>query len=285
MERHTRRRLSGGIVLAAVALATLAVGHHQPQRGIFALIGGKATSVARLRTQAAPGGATIAHIRLYESDGTTPILDFRDAMERTMHIVVVRDDFVTFAHVHPHFDATTGTFTQTLTHLDPNHRYYLYADTTPTGMRQQVFRFALHRAVLPAVAPAETLDASPTTQPAGPYRITLAKTTVPADLATTLAVTVRERGRPAKDLEAYLGAAAHAVFIDTATLGYYHVHPTLRGTSAAQAMADAMRGHPQSGPLLELAVPPLRAGAYKLWLQVRKRGGTVYTADFTLVAH
>ena len=81
-------------------------------------------------------------VQQFAMGSTAPILDYDVEMQRTMHMVVVRDDFATFKHLHPAFNTGTGTFSQAFT-KEPNHRYYVYADTTPHGLSQQVFRFTM----------------------------------------------------------------------------------------------------------------------------------------------
>jgi hypothetical protein len=193
-----------------------------------------------------------------------------------MHLIVVRDDFATFAHIHPTFDATTGIFSQPFTR-EANHRYYVYADTTPHGIGQQVFRFTLESDGPPAnLQP--SLGVSPASTTVGPYTVTLARTTLAASRPQTLDVSVLEDGKPASDLHTYLGAAAHAVFINTSTLAYVHVHPMVRGATMTMGMSGP------AGPLMQMTLPALPAGVYKLWLQFRGAGNQLYTAPFTLLS-
>ena len=108
-----------------------------------------------------------------------PILNYDVDMERVMHLVVVRDDFATFAHLHPDYDAATGTFWQDFT-KDPNHRYYVYADSTPQGYGEQVFRFTLQSSG-PVAPSAPALAVSPKTVTVGPYTVALSKAALPAN--------------------------------------------------------------------------------------------------------
>ena len=116
--------------------------------------------------------------------------------------------------------------------------------------------------------------------------MTLGTTSLPAGSAQKLNVTILKDGKPADDLGAYLGAAAHCVFINTQSLAYIHVHPSVRGAGMVMNMnSDAkmeMSGGP-AGPLLEMSLPGLPSGLYKLWVQFRG-GDKVYTAPFTLRA-
>jgi hypothetical protein len=280
VEGRTRCRVSGA--LAALTLAASLAGAANAsvggarQSGIFALLGGTPKIFSQFWTEHGQGLTVTLKIRQYQIDGKTPILKYDVDMQKLIHLVVVRDDFATFAHIHPAFDATTGTFSQPFT-KEANHRYYVYADTMPHGIGQQVFRFTLESDGPPAnLQP--SLGVSPASTTVGPYTVTLARTTLAASRPQTLDVSISENGKPASDLHTYLGAAAHAVFINTATLAYVHVHPMVRGTSMTMGMAGP------AGPLMQMTVPGLPAGVYKLWLQFRGAGSQVYTAPFTLLS-
>ncbi len=285
MESRAGRRLKSALVatnlalLAAVGAAVASVGPIE-QEGVFALLGGTPKIAARFRAEHASGLTATLEIRQFTLDGKTPIRDYDIDMEKLMHLIVVRDDFATFAHVHPLFDATTGTFSQVFT-KEPNHRYYVFADTTPRGIGRQVFRFTIESDGPVAETPSAFAPSSPAVA-AGPYAVTLSTTTLPANRASRLNVTVLKNGAPARDLSTYLGAAAHAVFIGTSTLEYVHVHPAVRG---AGMMSGAMSAAAMdlAGPLMTMVVPPLPAGTYKLWLEFRG-SDQLYTAPFTMLA-
>ena len=278
MESSARRRLSGVIVATALAIATGA-GAAKAADGTFALLGGAPKIVARFSATYGAGNTVTVKIRQFLLDGATPILKYDADMQKLMHIIVVRDDFATFAHVHPGFDAASGTFTQVL-RMEPKHRYYVYADTTPHGVGQQVFRFPIG---LPYLASRPSSSASPKSVAAGPYTVTLAGTTLQPDRATNLALDVYENGKPARDLSTYLGAAAHAVFVNTLTLEYVHVHPAERGAPMAMGANETMEMPARTGAGMQIPVPPLSPGVYKLWIEFRGEGGGVYTAPFTML--
>jgi hypothetical protein len=257
-------------------------------RGTFALLQGTPKLVSELR--ASPGGDTTAHfkIRQFEPDGSSPILDYTIDMEMLMHVIVVRDDFLTFEHLHPAFDASTGTFSQAFT-KERNHRYYVFADSEPKGLGQQVFRFTLPSdgPIMTGMVPSM---ASTPSIAAGPYVVTLSATTLPANTAQSLELTITKNGQPAKDLGTYLGAAAHVVFINVATLTYVHVHPHVAGSSASAAppmaqsagmpmdMADAQ----VAGPMMKMDLPALPSAPYKVWVQFRGANDKLFTAPFTV---
>ena len=295
MEGRTRSRLIGIVAMpafAACAIASVAasVGTAQ-QRGVFALLGGTQKIASRLWVNHAAGLSVTLNVRQFAVGAPapgkepTPIFDYEIDMQKLMHLVVVRDDFATFAHLHPTFDPKTGTFSQRFT-KQPNHRYYIYADTTPRGIGQQVFRFTIESDGPLALRRPATASAA--TSFVAPYSVTISGTTLPANQARTLGLTILERGRPATDLSTYLGAAAHAVFINTATLTYVHLHPMVGGSQTMAMGANMeMSGNakPQAGPHLQMTVPALPAGIYRLWIEFSGANNRVYTAPFTVLVH
>jgi hypothetical protein len=273
------------LILAAILLTSVAAAGRIEQAGTFALLGGTPKIVSKFWAQHAQGLTATLKVRQLQTDGKTPILNYDVDMQHLMHLIVVRDDFATFAHYHPAFDATTGTFQQQFT-KEPNHRYYVYADSMPHGIGQQVFRFTLESDGSVAATKPPVAASSPDAK-AGPYIVILQKTNVPANSPQSLDLTVVSGDDPATDLVPYLGAPAHCVLIDTATLQYVHVHPRLRGegTPSSKSMAQQMTGPQKAGPFMKLDLPALPAGTYKTWVQIAGGAGLkVYTAAFTIAA-
>lgn len=286
MESRTKRRLSGLLVTALVVALTGDLASAKPARveqtGVFALLGGTPRIVSKFWVSHPNGRSGTLNVRQFHLDGQSPILEYEVDMKHLMHLVIVRDDFATFAHVHPEYDTQTGTFWQGFT-AEPNHRYYIFADTMPRGVGQQVFRFTLDDDSSGSFARV-AFTPSLREAPAGPYVVRLSNTTLPANRARNLNITVLKGGEPAADLVPYLGAAAHVVFINTSTLSYVHVHPMLRGdkSEAGSAMNMPMGPSGKAGPLMQTTLPPLPAGYYKVWIQIMG-GDTVYTAPFTIL--
>jgi hypothetical protein len=275
----TLRRVSGA--LAAVALAALAAGVLRAsvgppeQRGIFALLGGTPKILSEFWAVQGTGLSATLQIRQLALNGKTPILNYDADMEKLIHLVVVRDDFATFAHLHPTFEASTGIFAQRFT-KEPNHRYYVYADTVPRHLGQQVFRFTMESDG-PAAAYKLATTPSSTSSLVAPYTVTLGRTTLAANQAQTLSITIFEGGRPARNLGTYLGALAHAIFINISTLEYAHVHAMARGSTMSMGVSA------QPGPFMQMTLPPFPPGTYKLWIQFSGARGLVYTAPFTIL--
>ncbi len=248
----------------------------------FALLGGSQHIDANV-TATFPNAHT-AHVLIIQKmhGSTTTVRRYDSAMTQLMHVVIVSTDYTQFLHVHPHFDPETGAFTQQFP-IDPSKSYLVYADSTPTGLGQQVLRFSLPSAHVSASRPVSRTESARAAD-AGPDRVTLATTTISAGKGQDIGLEITTNGKPTQGLQPYLGAAGHAVFINVSTLEYVHVHPTLRG----QSMDDDMGNMPHmkkdvAGPHLVLHVPPLPAGTYKLWFQFRD-AEALRVAPFTIIA-
>jgi hypothetical protein len=286
VEGPTRRGLSG--ILALCALFACAAGVVQAakskpsQAGTFALIAGNATSVAALRTTVSNGALNVK-VKQFQPDAKTVILNYDMDMTRPGHFFIVRDDFATFEALNPDQDVTTGTLLKTVTDLDPAHRYYLYADTIPTGMTQQGFRFVLQGDVPAAAATAASIGASTPTVTVGQYTITADTVTLAANTPAKFKMTVRENGKVSGTIQPYLGADGHVVLVNTRTLAYANLYVLPQGIGETKAMQAAQGGNPQSGPYMQVSLPALPAGTYKMWLQFRGSATKIFTAPFTIV--
>ena len=274
MARPSIGRVIAGAALALGLCATAAAS--SVQNGTFALPDGRALVRAELTVRPNGAAANRLDIAQYAPDSQVPIADYRADQTKLMHLVLVRDDFAGFQHVHPRFAG--GHFTVDVT-LDAGHRYYAYSDSLPSRYPQQVFRF-----VLQAGAPPHTVNTSisPGNKriAAGPYDVALSTVHLRAGRAANVPVRITRNGRIASDVHPYLGAAAHAVFIDTQSLAYVHVHPMTSGSMSG--MEDMKLNDSDTLPgEMTLMVPPLKAGLYKLWLQFRGGKG-LYAAPFTL---
>ncbi len=265
MDGFARTGLS---LVAALAMSA-------PVTGSFALLGGTPKVTAQMRVRQT-GGKTSLDVYQLEGDSKTPVVKYDLDMTKLMHMIVITDDFSTFMHVHPAFNARTGHFTIALP-LNPSREYIVYADTDPAGDGQQVFRFlipAQHTTAVtvpagqPTNEPIAATTPSPQTLTAGPYTVQM-HTAFPAASMQMLPLTIQRNGKPATDLHTYLGAAAHAVFINTADLSYVHVHPMINGKMGT------------AGPKMTMHVPPLPVGTYRVWLQF-EGGSKLYTVPFTI---
>lgn len=263
--------------------------------GSFALAGVPRASDATLRYRANAGNAVALEIAL-RAHGR-PLRAFDVEMTKRMHLIAIDRDFSSFVHVHPRVDPG-GTFSIDLAVPHPG-RYVVYADTTPHGIGQQVFRFDVSIGTKrnAAYAPPPT-DSHATTSRNGAYTVRLDSLALRAGRESRIGITISKGGTLATDLRSYLGGAAHAVFIETKTLEYLHVHPSAERDAHARTgmeAMDAMAGMHDMRDMMPLAsdahvdgklalhVNAPHPGRYKLWLQYRGVDG-LHVAPFTLVA-
>ncbi|HEY4441290.1 MAG TPA: hypothetical protein VGN14_12600 [Candidatus Elarobacter sp.] len=258
-------------------------------KGAFALQLGHAQADAFLVSQAT-GAPPRAHLDLWMTrpGEDTPITAYTVAMTKRIHLIVISDDFRTFLHLHPvlgsdgHFRLDTA--------LPRPARYLVYADAVPEGLNQQVFRFTLDAGGAGA-KPRDLTERAATAHVDG-YDVSLAQTHVHAFREVALAVRIARSGRPARDLHPYLGALAHAVFVDAGDLSYVHVHAAARDTGMSElpAMSEMpgmneppLRDNATIAPSMVLRFALPQRGTYKLWLQFRG-GGSLHVAPFVLEA-
>jgi hypothetical protein len=126
----------------------------------------------------------------------------------------------------------------------------------------------------------------------GPYDVILSSNVLNVRGESRIAIHVLKNGKPAPDMQTYLGAAAHAVFLDARDLSYVHAHPMpLDPPGGATTMP--MNGMPMSDAAMSSDVVPSAAmalharvdepGTYALWLQFRA-GGQLHVAPFVVTA-
>ena len=186
--------------------------------------------------------------------------------ERPFHLFIVSDDLEVFAHEHPVPDCD-GTLSLDWTFPRPGF-YRLVADFVPAGAAPQL----LGRVVatsdttrsIDAGIPAPAVDLA--AKVAGSTTVAFDATGATAGQPSRLVLrfTDTTTGLPVKDLEPWLGAAAHVVVARPGLTDVSHLHP-----------AD------QNDGLVALdALFPV-AGVYRLWAQFQ-RGGIVQTVSFTL---
>jgi len=237
-----------------------------------------------------------------------PITKYETELTKQLHVIAISDDFKAFLHDHVTQAGKDGHLRLNMTFLHPG-LYHVYADSTPTGLGQQVLRFDL--AVGTAQASRKNPDLATTGLEGadGPYSVRLDPLDLSAGKETELMLHIQKQGRPATDLHPFLGVAAHAVLIDTDDLSYLHVHPSPGAGEAPAGTAHHMEGMQGTGhmnmpgmggpggmnmgqmpampasakvdPDLSLHLTPPKSGTYALWIQF-VGGAEVRTVPFVL---
>ena len=217
-------------------------------------------------TKPQPGFPTRLTLALRRADNRM-VSDFAVVHTKKLHLIIVSRDLSFFDHVHPILQAD-GRFTLDYTFTNSGE-YLLYADLTPAGDRNQVFRLPVTVAGNPSAAPPLVVTPAQA-RLFGPYRVALAVSPEPLQSRdeTFLTFTVSENGVPVTDLEPFLGAGGHCVVLSENTENYLHSHP-----------ADSRAA--RFGPSVTFHTVFPRPGKYKVWGQFLHHGKPL-TADFVV---
>lgn len=238
------------------------------------------------REVSAGAPATLA-FTVKNSSGET-VRDLAIVHEKPMHLLVVSDDLSEFYHIHPD-QQTDGSYR--VAHTFPNGgRYKLYADFTPPGGAQVVDHFDLQVSGTPRPRVALTPDRTMTKTVDGlrvrmsPSRELRAGQELMLDFAAFDART----GRPATDLQNYLGELAHFVIISEDMTDFLHAHPMARGAEGHGGHGDSNAAPHAHGNATQRGTSEVsahttfpRAGLYKVWAQFQ-RNNQVITVPFVI---
>jgi hypothetical protein len=238
-----------------------------------------------LKATAATGNPLEQHIDIWMTmpHSAVPIKQYQVEMTKKLHLVIVSDDFKTFLHVHPAL-SPSGHFVIEQQFPCPG-TYLVYADALPNDLNHQVFRFKMDIGHPSAPTPRDLPSTGMGVQ-AGPYEVDLSTVRIHAGRMEMVDISVLKNGVPAKDLRPYLGAPAHAVFLNAKDLSYVHVHP-MAGDMMSMDMSKPMPELPENAPVsgdMMLHIALREAGTYKLWLQFRGASDKLYIAEFTILA-
>jgi hypothetical protein len=212
-----------------------------------------------------------------------------------MHLFIVRmPDMKAFWHLHP--DQTQpGDFAQNLP-IIPEGQYKLYADIVHhTGFPEtQVATVNLPSIAGEALSGDDSgafdlVAAEKAAQLSDGYRLVWERDDKPFKANSPYWFRFRvedKNGKPASDLEPYMGMAGHAVFLSTDGNTFAHVHPAGSVSMAAVKLAEAgsagmgNMNHQPMGPEVSFPYGFPKPGDYRIFVQV-KRAGKVETGEFS----
>ena len=196
---------------------------------------------------------------IVDCDGNA-VTDFEPEQGKLLHLIVVRTDFTGYEHLHPARGAG-GTWSVKVP-AAPAGTYRAIADFVLDGRKYVVGTTlvrpgAARRVALAPPRLAATVDG---------YDIELQRPAVlEAGEEAQMTFRITRDGRPATDLEPYLGAYGHLVALHAPDLAYSHVHPDGEDRSSGAITFD-----------VELDEP----GPHRLFLQFQT-AGRVHTVAFT----
>jgi len=205
------------------------------------------------------GRKTLLALKVLDAQGM-PVTKFDRDQTKLMHLIVVRDDFTGYQHIHPVL-GSGGRFTVPLVLPAPG-RYRAIADFTTARKR---YALGVNITAPGRVAAAPLPPPSSTTTADG-YDIQFDHGPLKPGGSAKLTFTVRRAGKPVRALQPYLGAFGHLVALRKPDLAYSHVHPVAHNAAGGTVTFDA-----------EFA----SAATYRLFLQFRA-AGRVHTAPFTV---
>jgi hypothetical protein len=215
--------------------------------------------LAPLSQTVTAGATTTWRFRIIGCDGS-PVRHFDRENTKLLHLIVVRTDLAGYQHLHPTLESA-GTFAVEL-HIARPGTYRAITDFVTDG-RKYVLGTNLS-----ATGPVHSLPLAPPALQgsADGYRVELQR---PAQLIAgqeaQLTFRITRHGRPAEDLQPYLGSYGHLVALHASELSYSHVHPN--GVDRA------------SGAITFGTELPER-GNYRMFLQFRTHDH-VHTVGFT----
>ena len=315
-KRAKRRGRIAGTIAAALAILVVMLGNSW--WGAEAALYGRYVYKPLEATGAVtPDGRLVLTLRDPGWIGSRRLDDFVADHDHLMHLFVVSPTLDRLWHLHP-AETATATFEQRLPDMPPG-QYELFADLVhATGVSETVVAQlqtpAFQGAPLAGDDSAFTVRLKPdTTYEAGTTASEVVSGFSRTNDPTTKIVWVRDdkplvpkrltmftfrvddaSGRPATDLELYMGMPGHAVFVRRDRRVFAHVHPAgsapmaalaigQRGLPAAnrdEAAADPHTGHAATPPAtVSFPYGFPEAGDYRIFVQV-KRGGRIVTGAF-----
>jgi len=293
--------LSRALLVGAVVIlgGTTMFGAPATLEGVNALPGTEQSITGRLAATPGHESSESLDFALMRVGEDKAIKKFDVELTKQLHVIAVSDDFTTFLHDHVTRAAKDGHFRLNMAFPQPG-LYNVYADSTPSGLGQQVLRFDLPVRSTQASRKPPGLRATGLEGTDGPYAIRFDSLDLAAGQEVALTMHVEKGGKPATDLHPFLGVAAHAVFINTDDLSYLHAHAASGSVSSGAGAASHqmmgmkgmhctgdMKGAPSMsemsgmdtahtlampasakvGPEMSLHVKPAKAGNYGLWIQ------------------
>jgi plastocyanin len=226
------------------------------------------------------------------------VKDLQIVHEKPMHLLIVSKDLAEFYHVHPE-QSPDGSYK--VTHTFPNGGdYRLYVDFTPARSAQIVDQIDVNvrGPERPRVALAPDTKFEKTVDGLKVVMKPSAKISAGQELMLNFQAFDAVSGKPATDLQNYLGELAHFVIISEDLQDFVHAHPMAKGESMdsmnagdARASEHSKDGHQHSAKESNADVPGRsevsahttfpRAGLYKLWAQFQ-RAGKVISVPFVV---
>ena len=183
--------------------------------------------------------------------------------EMKLHLMVVSEDLSSFRHLHP-VEQKDGAYVITET-FPTGGKYLLFSDFKPSGGKQTLDKQEIE--VQGKSSPVQNDIPTNYISKVDGYTVTLINgSDFKTNKTQSLEIALEKDGKKLieKDLQQYLGAAAHIVMIGKVGKEFLHIHPV--SDSRFPIFAQTHIEKP---------------GIYRMWVQF-KINGKVHTADFTV---
>ena len=209
---------------------------------------------------------------------------YETELTKEMHVIAVSDDLTIMLHHHvAHVIDGHG---QDRMRFPRPGLYHIYVDAAPKTIGQQVMRFDLTIGDDPATPLISRPLGMPVTEVTqGLYTLDFDRLGIKAGEPAMLTLRITELGKPAHDLQPFLGVGAHIVLIGAETLDYLHVHPMEADDHPMEmgGQSTAIGNDEKPDPsVLKFHIMASKPGPYRLWVQFIG-GRTVYTVPFVAV--
>ncbi|CEG60118.1 hypothetical protein [Legionella micdadei] len=215
-------------------------------------------------------GKDLVFVKLTEIGTNKPIhlQDLNEVHTQKIHMLIIDDSLSDYSHVHPVATEEPGVYQFSWKPKKKDANYRIWADLVPVNTMKQEYIIAdLYKSKSNF---AQIIPRITTESVVGGYKFKLSfdKPKLELGKATMGKIDITDaQGNPVHNLEPIMGAYAHIVGFSDDFNTVMHVHPM--GTEPSQATD-------RGGPELNFHIEPQKAGAIKLFAQVKIDGKELF---------
>lgn len=228
-----------------------------------------------------PGVPTRVTATVTQQGTGAPVTDLTLSHQAWMHMIAVRDDLASFAHVHPQPTGRPGEVAVEMTFPTPG-RYIVNVEFRRRGQMGDVHFRQIVTVPGPRPGPGEPVTVSNRSVVVDGVNVKLhgdARVDGSSDLHFEFSEA--DTGTAVTHLQPYLAAAGHVVVMNANGTTFAHEHAEVEDERGRPVFATPGQSF---GPELEVHATFPAPGTYRLWGQFRLANGNVITAPFTVQA-
>lgn len=227
-------------------------------------------------------------IRLRDALSAAPLTDLVASHERLLHLIIIRRDLQYFQHLHPRPTGQPGEFLADVS-FPQNGTYLFFIEFSRESGEHILHQETIVVGNKPVSVPALVEDNAPKT--VGKVRVRLEEKTAKAgqELTYIFSLEDSETGQPVRNLQPYLGVAAHVVILseDTRTFAHAHGESVTEGMEQHSGMSHSgHHGHGAEtvvGARVQFQHTFPAPGLYKIWGEFQNHEGEVIRVDFVVL--